>query len=90
MGVSGATMRAIVATFGIGVTEWNMPLIALAVAVLLLVLMGVGSRVTSGPYSGSQNYTLPTFSVEEEERDSGEGTSAQAGRRGAPVGSGPF
>ena len=82
------SMRAIVATFAIGETEWNMLLIALAVALSLLVFKGVGSRLTSSPYSSSENYSLPTFSVEEEERDSGGRASAPAGHPGPPEGSG--
>ncbi len=63
------TIRAIVATFGIGEIEWNMPLIAVGVLAGLLLLTKVGTR--SKP---SQNYTLFTLPTEEEE---GEGTHGE-------------
>ena len=82
-------MREIVATFAIGETEWNMPIIALVIAFSLLVLTKVGSRVMSAPYSSAQNYNLPTFAVEEVEGGSGERAGSQARDQGPPEGSAP-
>ena len=53
-------------------TQWSMPLIGLGVAVSLLVLSGVWTRVQSAPYANSRNMTLITIPVEGEEADSGE------------------
>jgi hypothetical protein len=66
------TMRAIVVTFGIGEIEWNMPLIAVGVLAGLLLLTRVGTR--SKP---SQNYTLFTLPVDEEEGGREKGAGAQ-------------
>jgi len=74
------TIRAIVATFAIGQTEWNMPLITIGVVALLLVLKTAASR--SKP---SKNYTL--FTLPEDEEEGGPEEGGQATDPPPPAGS---
>jgi len=59
------SIRAIVASFAVGRTQWNWTLVTLATILGALVLKSGWSRLQRGPYDGSRHMTLAKIPVED-------------------------
>jgi hypothetical protein len=61
------SIRAVVASFAIGRTEWNMPLVAVGVVASLMLFRMAAPRLRSDPYN--KDITLFTLPVEDDDGD---------------------
>ena len=69
----------IVATFGIGRTEWNVPLLVLSIVVVAFLLKALWAKLQSSPYEGTRDMRLVEIPKDEDEEEEGEeGAAAES------------